>query len=169
MMDEYRLVPGFLHYRACTDGRVQSKHGETWRTLLPSYDRHGHGRIWLCSGGVRTRRFIHEIVLSTFVGPCPSGLECRHLNDKPGENFLSNLKWGRRGGCPDSNMADRVRNGGGVRGERNPMALLSDSLVHIIRIRASHGEDLNRLAAEFGVQKSTLYGILFKNTWAHVA
>ena len=51
-------------------------------------------------------RLVHRLVLETFVGPCPEGMECRHLNDNPADNRLSNLCWGTR----TDNMFDRTRN-----------------------------------------------------------
>lgn len=37
---------------------------------------------------------VHHIVLTTFVGPCPEGLECRHLDGVKTNCRLSNLAWG---------------------------------------------------------------------------
>lgn len=34
---------------------------------------------------------VHKLVLETFVGPCPAGYECEHLNRKRDDNRLQNL------------------------------------------------------------------------------
>lgn len=71
-----------------------------------------HG--WLINGyptvqiGRRTIK-VHTLVLETFAGPCPPGLEARHLNDVSTDNrWPENLVWGTK----SENMYDRVRNGG---------------------------------------------------------
>lgn len=52
-------------------------------------------------------RYVHELVLTTFVDPCPKGMECRHWDGNPTNNALSNLLWG----TPKENGQDRVRHG----------------------------------------------------------
>ncbi len=47
-------------------------------------------------GGTRDRRYVHELVLTTFVGPRPDGMLVRHLNDIPTDNRLENLAWGTK-------------------------------------------------------------------------
>lgn len=63
----------------------------------------GHMRVMM---GNRTTS-VHVVVLESFVGPCPPGMETRHLDDDPSNNRLTNLCWGTRG----ENVRDRVRNG----------------------------------------------------------
>jgi len=41
-------------------------------------------------------RLVHQLVLEAFKGPCPPGMECLHKNHTPGDNKLSNLKYGTR-------------------------------------------------------------------------
>jgi HNH endonuclease/NUMOD4 motif len=58
--------------------------------------------------GLRTHTtHVHVLVLGSFVGPCPDGMECRHLDDVKTNNRLFNLAWGTR----TENGRDRVRNG----------------------------------------------------------
>lgn len=52
-------------------------------------------------------RSVHSLVLETFVGPCPVGMEALHDNDVRDDNRLSNLSWGTR----SQNVLDSVRNG----------------------------------------------------------
>ncbi len=64
--------------------------------------------------GTKKQVYVHQLVLGAFVGPCPIGMECRHLDGNPSNNFLSNLRWGthlenmedmRRHGSLDGKMA----------------------------------------------------------------
>lgn len=50
---------------------------------------------------------MHELVLTAHVGPCPPGMECRHLDGDEKNNALSNLVWG----TPPEQALDRVRHG----------------------------------------------------------
>lgn len=55
----------------------------------------------------RVRRYLHDLVLTAFVGPRPEGAVARHLNDDPTDNRLVNLAWGTR----SENQRDALRNG----------------------------------------------------------
>ncbi len=57
------------------------------------------GRTW---SGV-----VHRLVLEAFVGPCPDGMECRHLDGNQTNNWLDNLAWGTK----QENEADKIRHG----------------------------------------------------------
>lgn len=61
-------------------------------------------------GGVYTNRLLHRLILETFVGPCPPGMQCCHYNDIKTDNRLENLRWD----TPEANMRDALRNGRGV-------------------------------------------------------
>lgn len=89
-----RLVPG-------KDGRVTRFHG---RVLKPWENQVGHKYVQL---GRKDKRIVHRLVLETFVGPCPEGMEACHWNDVPGDNRLENLRWDTR----RANSLDRQRNG----------------------------------------------------------
>ena len=56
----------------------------------------------------RIRRYLHDLILSTFVGPRPAGAVARHLNDVGSDNRLINLQWGSR----SQNQLDAFVNGG---------------------------------------------------------
>jgi hypothetical protein len=67
----------------------------------------GYITVNLKPGGaikLKTMR-VHRLVLDAFVGPCPDGMECRHLNGVKADCRLSNLAWGTR----KENIEDRVR------------------------------------------------------------
>lgn len=36
---------------------------------------------------------VHDLVMSTFVGPCPEGMEVRHINGIKTDNRLENLQY----------------------------------------------------------------------------
>ena len=55
----------------------------------------GAGRLYvsLHKNGKRNNLYVHRLVLITFVGPCPEGMECCHKDDNPLNNRLENLRW----------------------------------------------------------------------------
>lgn len=54
-----------------------------------------------------TTRTVHSLVLDAFAGPCPDGMEGRHLNGDHRDNVLANLVWG----TGSENTLDQVRHG----------------------------------------------------------
>ena len=61
------------------------------RILRPGTQSDGHlivrlGKCGGCHG-------VHQLVLGAFVGPCPAGMEVRHLDGNEKNNRLSNLKY----------------------------------------------------------------------------
>lgn len=83
-----------------TDGRVRPYKGKELKLKTSPYGYH------LASIEGRWR-FVHRLVLEAFIGPCPPGMECRHLDDNKTHNRLPNLCWGTR----IENRADMIRNG----------------------------------------------------------
>lgn len=55
---------------------------------------------------------IHRLVLETFVGPCPEGMEACHNNGNPADNRVENLRWDTH----IANMADQRVHGTRVPG-----------------------------------------------------
>jgi hypothetical protein len=161
----YREIkPG---YRVGDDGSVWSqiypggvdkrRLGE-WRRLKPTPQRRGHLAIWL---GRDDQRFVHRLVLQAFVGPCPEGMECRHLDGNSANNRLENLAWGT---CSE-NSADMVKHGRAGRGRRDGRPVgsghkLNPGAVPAIRaaLTGQRGKEraaaIARLAEEHGVTAS---------------
>ena len=73
--------------------------------------------------------FVHVLVLETFVGPCPPGMQCRHLDGNRQNNRRKNLVWGTHA----ENEADRVRHGNLLRGSRHGMSKITEADISEIR------------------------------------
>jgi len=105
--ERWKAVPGFEgHYEVSDRGRVRSLDRRVWklhsvyggawhslkgRMLRPGRCPSGHTTVALGKGNTVS---IHRIVLLAFVGPCPDGMETLHLNHKPADNRLANLRYG---------------------------------------------------------------------------
>ena len=115
--EQWRAIPGHEGMYEVSDiGRVRGLdrivvsniHGGKrlvrGRMLKPWHQTAGYP--WVTLGG-RDKRAIHRLVLLAFVGPMPSGMISRHLNDVKTDNRLSNLQYGSQ----SQNRYDSVRNG----------------------------------------------------------
>jgi len=156
-------IRGFPGYAVTKDGRVWStpKLGGTksGQWLIPHSDVSGHLRVWLYRGGEKIGRAVHRLVLETYIGPCPEGMECRHLNGNPTDNNLGNLMWGTR----SENQIDSVMHGTAA----NLKLTVSD--IKIIVYMHRTGLFLQREIAEiYRVTQATISDILCKRTWRHL-
>jgi len=107
---------------------------------------------------------VHRLVLEAFVGPCPDGMECRHLDSDPLNNHVGNLRWG----TPKENADDRTSNGTQPVGANNPFSRISEHEALEIRCLASMGADMKEVADLFGVHKSTACKIARGVAWCHL-
>lgn len=104
-------------------------------------------------------------MLEAFVGPCPDGMECCHEDGNPGNNALSNLRWG----TTRDNQADRVRHGTSNRGERCGTSKLTAEEVRAIRREYAEGwNTMVAVAKKYGVSQSSIFLIVHRKNWAHV-
>ena len=162
----YRQVNGFPGYWIGTDGKVFSV--SAGRFLKGSRDGVGYRKVYIVNG-VQTRTAkVHHLVLETFVGPCPDGMECCHGNDIKHDNRLDNIRWDIKA----SNTNDAIRNhrygrNRPIRGEENHKAILTATDVE--QIRLLKGKEQYRTVAErFGVSVSAINHIWHNRNWKHV-
>lgn len=147
-----------------------STHGRVWgikkqKFLTSQISDSGHLYFELYKNNIKTKKYIHRLILETFVGPCPIGKECRHLDDDPTNNKLENLCWGTR----SENLMDRVVNGKGNQGERHLKAILTEDEVD--EIRDLYGTDSwtsRSLAEKFDVSHGTIQAIVHRRSWNHI-
>lgn len=115
MAEAWRPVPGYEgRYEVSDRGRVRSlprrdMRGRRIDSRLLSINTHpsGHQSVKLSHDGKYCAAKVHRLVLMAFIGPAPDGHEACHNDGDPGNNHLSNLRWGTR----SDNLRDRVRHG----------------------------------------------------------
>lgn len=162
----WKAIKNFRGYEISDSGRVACRLPRNRNALVPKAPRDlklftmpsGHKRVTLCREGKRFFRLVHRLVLEAFVGPCPDGMECRHLNGDPADNRLENLCWGTR----TENMRDRVEHGISRRGVHVPGAVLDDEAVRFIR---ASKEKAAVLAQQFGVSRRTIRDVKNGRSW----
>lgn len=165
-----KRIAGFCNYFVTVDGRVRSMRGRWGRGcwLKPHTNMDGYLRVSLCSGGHSQVCTVHRLVLQTFVGPCPPGMQCRHLNGVRTDNRLGNLCWG----TPSENNQDTVRHGTysngrlGVYGEDCPASKLSDRDRRLIFSIYHDGVYTQQeLADHFGISQMGISKIVNNVRW----
>lgn len=113
--EEWRAVPGYEGaYEVSSLGAVRSlarldSRGRSRRAKLlkPRLQANGRLTVALYLEARRSDFQVHALVLLTFIGPRPDGMEGCHRNDDPADNRLENLRWDTR----SANCLDSVRNG----------------------------------------------------------
>lgn len=121
--------------------------------LRASINQHGYRFLNLGRGNTRT---VHRLVLETFVGQCPAGMEARHLNGDPSDNRLENLAWG----TPKENQSDQYRHGTRVASDRHPQSKLTPLQVRAARTLADAHWHQGDIAALFGVTQPTVSSLV---------
>jgi hypothetical protein len=172
--EEWASVPETPGYEVSDHGNVRSylkpgnhkrKHADRPRLLAQSTRTDGRRTIGLpTADGRTTTRSVARLVMLTFVGPCPPGLEVAHLNGDAGDNRLVNLKYVTH----KENESHKRAHGTVTVGERNGAALLLGWQVSEIKYLADKGIPQARIADLFQVRRQVVNNILLGKRWSHV-
>jgi HNH endonuclease/NUMOD4 motif-containing protein len=145
----------------------RSKYGKVFdRVLRPKpiktgTDRKGYKYVYLYGRGKPWRAFIHTLVLTAFVGPCPPGMEGCHGDGVPANCDVDNLRWDTKKG----NHADKILHGTWLSGAQVPGVKLTES--QVLSIRADRRIQ-REIAADYGVCRQTVQLIKARKNWKHI-
>jgi hypothetical protein len=174
---EYRDIAGWPGYRVgddgsvwyawvnCCKGRILR---DRWKRMKTGTHRKGYLYVNLTppEGGKYKTFRVHRLVLEAFAGPCPAGMECRHLNGIKTDCSLGNILWGTR----EQNRQDNRDLHAYQRGAEHSQAKITESDVRAIRKRYATGHVLQReIAADYGLTVSNVNAIVNRRSWSHVA
>lgn len=135
--EQWRPIPGSPGYEVSDLGRVVSYRRTRPVILKPWVTPKGYHFVRLWSTALDSSPLaVHRLVMRTFIGAPPEGLEVRHLDGNADNNALSNLAYGTHlenvqdsirhgthpnGGkthCVRGHLFDEVNTGRGSQGER---------------------------------------------------
>jgi hypothetical protein len=168
---EYKPIPGFANYLAGSDGSLWTnpRTGPSrpssitkWRRMPSSKIKDNPKKDYMevtlrmPGGGLRYTK-VHIVVLETFAGPCPNGMQGCHNDGIPYHNSVSNLRWDVSKG----NQLDRYKHGTARLGEAHPSCLFSDEYIKFITGNLPRGT-IRAEAKRLGVKCNTLNMLRFR-------
>lgn len=111
---------------------------------------------------------VHRLVLTSFVGDCPDGMEACHDDGNKQKNSLANLRWDTR----SNNNMDRTKHGWvspiDVKGEKHPYAKLRNEDVFFIRSLYGDGIEIAEIARAFKMSYTAIKRIISRASWCHI-
>lgn len=151
-------------YEVSSEGRIRSldqevRYVKKGRVLRPGRSSNGYPSVVLAG---RDSRTLHSIVAAAFHGPCPTGMQIRHLDGSRDNAKADNLKYG----TPAENGADTVRHSKSVQGSAFGRSRLTEAKARRIR-RMKGRKSQSALAAEYGVSSAAIQAIHDGRTWKH--
>lgn len=165
-------IPGLLGYGAKKDGtiwsqRVSGKLTGIWKKLSPRVDKStGYRKLQLAIlGGKKRAKYVHILILTTFIGPCPQGMQGCHNNGNKEDCSLDNLRWDTLSG----NQADRLKHGTSNRGERSGMAVITNETATEIKRLLKLGVGPSVIARMLGIKKYIVAAIKANRSWKWLA
>jgi Mor family transcriptional regulator len=171
-MEIWKAVPGQSGYEVSDLGRTRSWIGKgatqyrksriTPLILKPNLNPVRKRRYVTLTH--RKTFYVCHLVLRTFVGPCPKGMEACHRNGKSFDDRLENLRWDTR----SSNIADKFLHGTQPEGERHGRAKLTEMDVLQIRSEYEAGDSLVKLGTRYGVSDVVIGNIVTGKNWKRV-
>jgi hypothetical protein len=172
--ERWESIKGFSGYMISTLGRVKSfrsyyrRKGVTKLSCISHIlkprtcgGRDGYFFITLSDGENSGQFYIHRLVLETFIGPAPVGMECCHEDGVKHNCKLSNLYWGTR----RQNSSDSIKHGTCIKGERVASSKLTAADVKNICDRLASGQTQKSIAAYFNVAATTICLINIGKNW----
>jgi hypothetical protein len=177
----WNAIPGYEgSYEASTAGRIRSLDGFRpgrngsmnpfyGKILKPTPNDRGYLTVHLSGGKHSRTKYVHRLVLLTFVGEPPPGQEACHENGDHTDNRLCNLRWDTK----SANGFDQVRHGTcsvskyTMRGRVTNTSKLS--VAQVLEIMSLKGMvSQAELAKRYGVAQPTISSIHRGAAWGHI-
>ena len=149
---EWRVIEQATRYEVNNLGMVRNS---KTRKVHTGREQDGYIKHHLQdNNGNRWHVFAHQLVAHAFLGPCPKGLQVRHLNDIGCDNRVNNLAYG----TTKQQGEDRRR-------LAFPVKRLSRDDVVSLRMRFLGGETASSLAKDYGIDHSRVCDIIRGKTF----
>lgn len=156
----WKKYPGFDYIEVSDEGevkRVREVSIKGWKAgviiLKPQLNKNGYYGIGWTIDRKHYERLVHRMILEAFVGPCPEGMETRHLDGDKLNNNLGNLCWGTQ----RENWEDNLKAGVGSK--------LRPEDIPRIRWMLAHKWSQKSIAKEFNVTAGAINKINVGKSW----
>jgi hypothetical protein len=141
-------------------GKVKTS-GVPQRILAHTKNNNGYFYISLWKNLESKKRYVHILVLETFNGPKPDGMEVMHVDGNQLNNNIDNLKWATH----RQNMSDPDS---GICGTRQWMHILNEDKVREIRRLHSAGVPVKKIQAMYGMSFGGITSVIYRQKWRWV-
>jgi hypothetical protein len=162
----YGFTPDGRYWCCLNTRRVRGP----WRQLKGTRHLDGYLMGAMRNGSGKMRMvLLHRIILETFVGPCPDGMECLHRDNDKTNNAVPNLRWGsHRENIRDAAADGLLANRNCQKGSQRPLAKLTEGDIPVIRQLIRDGHTLKSIADRYGVHRVQIGHIKSGKGWKHV-
>jgi hypothetical protein len=96
-MEEWKIITDFPGYQISNQGRVRrakaSRRLGYQRILSQKLDKDGYFQIHLSHNNESFHRTVHRLVAEAFIPRVPNKLTVDHIDGKPTNNCVENLRW----------------------------------------------------------------------------
>jgi hypothetical protein len=137
----------------------------TGKVLKTKPSGKGYRSVNLSANNVISTKYVHTLVAQAFIGDRPEGLHINHIDGNKLNNCVDNLEY-----CsPKDNARHAVKTGlrSYERGEKLPVAKLTEADIPMIRKRLLAGESQVAIAKDYGVHGTTIHYLSRGKTWSH--
>ena len=177
MQENWLPIPGYEGFYEASDlGRIRSVD----RTISPK-----GGPTYLCKGKIISTKFVenekrvvinlwkenkqkqfrlHKLIMLTFVGPRPEGMDICHYDGNAQNNRLDNLRYDTR----SANIQDAIRHGTSTRGDNNGRSVLNSKMVMAMRLMRKQGHTVKSISNHFDVKYQTAVSAINGENWVGV-
>ena len=172
--EEWRSVLGFEgYYTVSSLGRVRSEPRRVIRsdgrprTIPGLILKHrigdvGYPIVGIHRDGTGTTVRVHRLVLETFVGPCPEGMECLHANNDKLDARLVNIRWGTRAENTEQMRDDGLAQAALGAGTAKKLDWAD---LHLILCDLAAGQTQQAIANRYGIVRQTVSKIARGEYW----
>jgi len=157
--EKWASHPKYTQYLISTYGRIIGPRGSLLKLQLKGKGTTKYYCIGIRHGKIMKWPSVHKLVLETFIGPKPKGMECLHGEKGKLCNRLDNLSWGTHSkNC----SVDKLRDG------TLQTAKLTPNDVKQIRQRREAGEKVLAIAEDYCVSGPTISQAVLGDTWKFI-
>jgi len=156
----FKQIPNYSKYYADFEGNIYSSRRARLVRLKPYLGQNGYYQVTLVDdSGHSGPRYIHQLMLETFVGPRPEGLIACHTPDpSKNNNRADNLAWQTRA----ENWEDFKRD----KTPYDTRKKLDADQVREIRVMSRDGVSNASIARKFGVGPDNIRMIMRGEIWS---
>ena len=151
-------------------GRIKRTYGKSGKERVlntTAVNSRGYYLANLCKDGVLVSHTAHKLVLETFVGKRPKGMECNHKDGIKINNKLKNLEWITS--SKNQKHAYLMGLKKPKRGEASGLSKLDYADVTSIRtLKEKYKYPQKQLAKMFDVSLANIEKIVQGKTWRHL-